>query len=63
MTLGAAALAIIALAILFFRGGGGRVAIAVAAMAGSLIGFVGVIAIAFFGGIERIGGAILSALQ
>jgi len=61
MNISIAALALLTLVILFWRGGGGRIAIAFAALAGSLLSIVGTVAGALFGGLAHVGQAILGA--
>lgn len=62
MTISIVALALITLAVLLWRGGGGRFAIVVAALAGSVTGgLVAILGGALFGGLAHVGQAILGA--
>jgi len=63
MTFGITFLAVVTLGVLLWRGGGGRVAVIFAAMAGALIGFVGTIAAAVYGGLAQVGAAVLGVFQ
>jgi hypothetical protein len=61
ITIGLTALAVLVLLVLIWRGGGGRIAIIVAAMCGSLIAIIGTIAGAVFNGLGHAVTAILGA--
>lgn len=61
ISLGVTGLAVLTLIVLLWRGGGGRVAIVVAALCGSLIAIVSTIAGAVFSGLGHAVTAILGA--